>query len=52
VEVADHIALGLSNRAIATRLGIELCTVKNHVHHILAKLGATQRADVTEHLGR
>jgi DNA-binding NarL/FixJ family response regulator len=46
LEVADHIALGLSNRAIAARLGIELCTVKNHVHHILAKLGAAQRADV------
>jgi len=50
-EVADHIALGLSNRAIATRLGIEVCTVKNHVHNILDKLGATQRADIAEQLG-
>ncbi|MGV9613516.1 LuxR C-terminal-related transcriptional regulator [Nocardia xishanensis] len=49
-EVADYIALGLSNRAIAARLGIEVCTVKNHVHNILEKLGVTQRADVAEHL--
>jgi DNA-binding NarL/FixJ family response regulator len=50
-EVADHIALGLSNRAIAARLGIEVCTVKNHVHNILDKLGATHRADISEQLG-
>ena len=34
---------GLSNKEIAARLGIELCTVKNHVHHILEKLHATRR---------
>ncbi|WP_431970471.1 LuxR C-terminal-related transcriptional regulator [Nocardia sp. bgisy134] len=49
-EIADQIALGLSNRAIADRLGIELCTVKNHVHNILDKLGAMQRADVARFL--
>ena len=46
VEIAQHIALGMSNRAIATRLGIEICTVKNHVHNILEKLGVDGRADV------
>ncbi|RJO70872.1 DNA-binding response regulator [Nocardia panacis] len=45
-EIADQVALGLSNRAIADRLGIELCTVKNHVHNILDKLGAGQRAEI------
>ncbi|MCM6776646.1 response regulator transcription factor [Nocardia sp. CDC159] len=49
-EVADQVALGLSNRAIAERLGIELCTVKNHVHNILDKLGAVQRAEIAAHL--
>lgn len=49
-EVAEHVALGLSNRAIAARLGIELCTVKNHVHNILQKLGATQRTDIARYI--
>lgn len=45
-EIADLIAQGLVNREIAARLGIELCTVKNHVHNILDKLGVTNRAAV------
>jgi DNA-binding NarL/FixJ family response regulator len=35
---------GLSNKDIAKRLGIELSTVKNHVHHILEKTHALRRA--------
>ena len=34
-----------SNKAIAERLGIELSTVKNHVHNILAKLLVRHRRD-------
>jgi len=34
---------GLSNKGIAARLGIEISTVKNHVHHILEKLHALRR---------
>lgn len=34
---------GLSNKDIAKRLGIELSTVKNHVHHILEKMHALRR---------
>jgi DNA-binding NarL/FixJ family response regulator len=45
-QIVDLIAQGLINREIATRLGIELCTVKNHVHNILHKLGVTGRAEV------
>ena len=36
---------GLSNKQIAQRLCIELPTVKNHVHHILDKLGVHRRAE-------
>jgi DNA-binding NarL/FixJ family response regulator len=36
---------GLSNKAIAARLCIELSTVKNHVHHALEKLGASGRSE-------
>jgi DNA-binding CsgD family transcriptional regulator len=35
---------GLSNKEIATRLGIEVCTVKNPFHLVLEKLHATRRS--------
>jgi len=45
-EIAGLIAFeGLSNKEIAQRLFIELPTVKNHVHNILAKLGVRRRAE-------
>jgi two-component system nitrate/nitrite response regulator NarL len=45
------IADGLSNREIASRLHIELTTVKNHVHNILEKLGAKTRAEAVALVG-
>jgi two-component system, NarL family, nitrate/nitrite response regulator NarL len=50
LEIAEHIALGMSNRDIAGCLGVELCTVKNHVHNILEKLGANRRSDVVDYV--
>jgi two-component system, NarL family, nitrate/nitrite response regulator NarL len=44
-EIVGLIDRGLSNKEIARRLGIQLATVKNHVHNILDKLGVTRRAD-------
>lgn len=44
-QIAGLIDEGLSNKEIAQRLCIELPTVKNHVHHILEKLGVRRRAD-------
>lgn len=43
---------GLSNKEIAARLGIEVCTVKNHVHHILEKLHATRRSQAAARVRR
>jgi DNA-binding NarL/FixJ family response regulator len=37
-------AEGLSNRAIAGRLQVSACTVRNHVQHVLTKFGAHTRA--------
>jgi two-component system, NarL family, nitrate/nitrite response regulator NarL len=41
--IAALVADGLSNKEIAVSLGIELSTVKNHVHHILEKLHVSRR---------
>ncbi len=43
---------GLSNKMISRNLGIELPTVKNHVHSILGKLGVHSRAEVVSLLYR
>ncbi|WP_433754895.1 protein kinase domain-containing protein [Nocardia sp. CA-135398] len=45
-EVADLVAEGLTNRAVAARLVISLRTAQGHVEHILRKLGFTSRAQI------
>jgi two-component system, NarL family, nitrate/nitrite response regulator NarL len=49
-EIADLVADGLSNKAIASRLSIELATVKNHVHRILEKLRVHSRGEAAAKL--
>lgn len=44
-QIAPLIAQGLSNKEIAQRLNIEVATVKNHVHHLLGKLGVGSRLE-------
>lgn len=44
-EIVALIDDGLSNKEIAIRLGVELATVKNHVHNLLAKLQVRRRAE-------
>ncbi len=51
-DVAQLLANGLSNRAIAERLYISERTVDNHVHHILDKLGFESRVQVATWLAR
>jgi DNA-binding NarL/FixJ family response regulator len=45
-EIAGYLMQGLMNKEIARRLGIELSTVKNHVHNILAKLRVRRRGEI------
>jgi predicted ATPase/serine/threonine protein kinase/DNA-binding NarL/FixJ family response regulator len=45
-QVADLVAQGLTNKAIAARLVIAQRTAQGHVEHILTKLGFTSRAQI------
>jgi predicted ATPase/DNA-binding CsgD family transcriptional regulator len=45
-QVADLVATGLTNEAIANRLVISRRTVEGHVEHILTKLGFTSRTQL------
>jgi DNA-binding NarL/FixJ family response regulator len=42
-EVLKQLALGLTNKEIAQALGISYETVKEHVQHILRKIGVSDR---------
>lgn len=45
-EVAELIAIGLTNKQIAASLQIEPGTVKSHVHSVIRKLRVSRRAQV------
>jgi DNA-binding CsgD family transcriptional regulator len=44
VEVLRLVTYGLSNREIADRLAISRKTAGNHIEHVYAKIGASNRA--------
>ena len=48
-EVLEHVAAGLSNRQIASALGISEHTVKFHVSALLGKLGVSSRSAAIRH---
>ena len=45
MEILRLMQQGVSNKTISRSLGIELSTVKNHVHSILGKLGVHRRGE-------
>jgi len=45
LAVLELLAAGKSNQAIAGELVLTLDTVKKHVSHVLAKLGAVNRTE-------
>lgn len=52
VEVATLVARGLSDQAIATRLGISLRTAEHHTEHVLRKLRVDRRSAIAALLAR
>jgi DNA-binding NarL/FixJ family response regulator len=50
LEVLQYIGEGLTNQEIATRLVVEVGTVKNHVHSILEKLKVSSRDEAASYL--
>jgi DNA-binding NarL/FixJ family response regulator len=49
-DIARLMETGLTNKEIAARLCIQSATVKNHVHSILAKLGARRRGEAASRI--
>jgi two-component system, NarL family, nitrate/nitrite response regulator NarL len=49
-EVLDLLEQGLTNKEISRRLGIEVRTVKNHVHNVLEKLRVHHRGEAAARL--
>ncbi len=49
-RVAREVALGLSNKEIAAGLNLSVRTIENHISHILAKKGFTNRVEIARYL--
>ena len=45
-EIAQLVAVGLTNRQIAGQLVLSPKTISAHITHILTKLGAARRAEI------
>ena len=49
-RVAEAVARGLSNKEIAAELSISVRTVENHISHVLAKKGFSNRVEIARHV--
>jgi DNA-binding NarL/FixJ family response regulator len=45
-QVLQRVQRGMTNKQIAREMGIELATVKNHVHQVLQRLNVRRRRDI------
>jgi DNA-binding NarL/FixJ family response regulator len=51
LEIADRVALGWTNRQIASQLFLSEKTVEGHLTSVFAKLGVSSRAEVAAAVG-
>jgi len=49
-ETVELVAEGLSNKAIAARLGVSVRTVEGHLNHVFTKLGVESRTELVRHV--
>lgn len=49
-RIAEAVATGLTNRAIAKEFGISVRTVENHISHILSKRGFSNRVEIARYV--
>jgi DNA-binding NarL/FixJ family response regulator len=49
-EVVSLVAEGLSNKAIAVRLGVSTRTVEGHVNHVFTKLDLESRTELVRYV--
>nr|WP_246849425.1 LuxR C-terminal-related transcriptional regulator [Rubellimicrobium arenae] len=47
LQVLELVSRGKQNKSVAAELGLSEHTVKLHMHHIISKLGARNRTEVT-----
>lgn len=47
-HILDLVGKRLSNKQIARELGLEVSTIKNHMHNIIVKLGVKNRVEAAE----
>ncbi len=45
-EAVELVADGLSNRAVAARMGVSVRTIEGHLNHVFAKLGIESRTEL------
>ena len=51
-EILLWVGGGMSNKEIARLLGLSTGTVKQHVHRVLQKTGATRRSELVAQMAR
>jgi DNA-binding NarL/FixJ family response regulator len=49
-ETVELVAEGLSNKAIAARLGVSVRTVEGHLNHVFTKLGVESRTELVRYV--
>lgn len=49
-ETVELVAEGLSNKAIAGRLGVSVRTVEGHLNHVFSKLGVESRTELVRYV--